>query len=66
MNKNRPQLAEVPLTKVWPPRKGAYYATMSAGQWDGLLKAAYDLGYVLVEVDENENVVRAFRTPALN
>jgi hypothetical protein len=39
---------------------------MSVGQWDGLLKTAYDLAYILVEVDEDENVVRAFRTPALN
>jgi hypothetical protein len=66
MKTKRPSLAEVPLTTVWPPRKGVCYAPMSVGQWDRLLKTAYDLGYVLVEVHENQNVVRAFRTPALN
>jgi hypothetical protein len=35
--------------------------TMSPGQWDKLLQTAYDAGHNLIEVDENENPVRAYR-----
>jgi hypothetical protein len=34
---------------------------MTEGQWDGLLSAAYDNGWVLLELDENEVPVRAYR-----
>jgi len=34
--------------------------TVSPGQWDVLLQAAYDRGWILLEV-ENERLVRAFR-----
>ena len=40
------------------------FCTMSEGQWDTLLAAAYDLGAVLLELDDDENIVRAYRTPA--
>lgn len=62
----RPKLAELPLASVWPPRPPLAYITLSPRQWDGLLQAAYDAGYVLIEVDEEERPVRAYRTPALN
>jgi hypothetical protein len=64
----RPRLAEIPLASVWPPRADAprCYATMSVGQWDGTVAAAYDAGYVLLELDDDENVLRAYRTTALN
>jgi hypothetical protein len=35
--------------------------TMSRGQWDALLAAAYDAGWTLLEVDDCERPVRAFR-----
>ena len=34
--------------------------TMRPGQWDMLLQAAYDRGWILLEV-KNEESVRAFR-----
>jgi hypothetical protein len=63
----RPRLAEVRLASVWPPRPGGHcFCTMSIGQWDGTLQAAYDLGYTLLELDDEETIVRAYRTTALN
>jgi len=35
--------------------------TMSIGQWDGFLQTAYDNGATLLELDENEMPVRAYR-----
>ena len=57
----RPALREVPLASVWPPVKGECYVTMSAHQWDGLLAAAYGVGWVLVEVNDDERPTRAYR-----
>ena len=37
--------------------------TMSEGQWDHLLAAAYNHGATLLEVDLNEIPVRAYRKP---
>lgn len=64
----RPQLAEVPLSSVWPPRPGAglCYVTMSPGQWDRTLQDAYAMGYILIEVDAKERPRRAYRTPSRN
>jgi hypothetical protein len=39
------------------------YVTLSAGQWDDLLAAAYDDGWVLLELDDDEQPVRAYRRP---
>jgi hypothetical protein len=36
---------------------------MSRGQWDTLLQAAYDVGFVLVELDDDERPVKAYRRP---
>jgi hypothetical protein len=38
--------------------------TMSVGQWDGLLSAAYAGGCVLLELDENEEPIRAYQRAA--
>jgi hypothetical protein len=57
----RPNLKEVSLDSVWPPKPGTASMTMSAGQWDTVLLAAYDLGFVLFELDEDEKIVRAYR-----
>jgi hypothetical protein len=59
----RPVLNQIPLSAAWPPRPGIVTATMSAGQWDGLLAAIYDGGGVLLELDDDEHPVRAFRRP---
>lgn len=59
----RPQLCPVPLPSVLPFRTGLAYATMSTGQWDGLLQAAYDADFVLLELDDDERPVRAYRRP---
>ena len=35
--------------------------TMSVGQWDALLSAAYEQGWILLELDDDERPVRAYR-----
>jgi hypothetical protein len=40
---------------------GALLITMSVGQWDGTLSAAYMSGFILLELDEHEQPVRAYR-----
>ena len=62
----RPKLAEVPLASVGPPRPGLVYVTLSPGQWDSDLHAAYEMGFALIEVDEQERPRRAYRTPLRN
>ena len=62
---NRParDLTPYPLDKVLPV--GAHppmlLVTMGEGQWDDLLRQCYDAGWVLLEVDDNEQPVRAYR-----
>jgi len=56
----RPPLREVPLKAVWPPRPGTISATMSRGQWDAFLQAAYDVGCVLIELNHWERPVAAY------
>lgn len=57
----RHDLRTVPLSEVWPPRPGAVLVTMRKRQWDALLRAAYDAGAVLLEVDAMERPVRAYQ-----
>lgn len=40
--------------------------TMSVGQWDGYLQSAYDYGWVLIELDDNEEIVRAYKKKGTN
>jgi len=40
---------------------GGVTVTMSQGQWDALLQAAYDTGATLIELDENERLTAAYR-----
>jgi len=35
--------------------------TMSIGQWDGMLSAAYEAGWTLLELDVDERPLRAYR-----
>ena len=46
------------LTRATP---GALIITMGKGQWDALLSAAYEAGWILLEVDADEKPVRAYR-----
>jgi len=41
--------------------KHARVMTMAQGQWNATLAAAYDLGWILVELDDDERPVRAYR-----
>jgi hypothetical protein len=56
----RPQLHQIPLTEV-RFAAGTLTVTMSVGQWDMLLKAAYDMGHTLLELDADEQPVAAYR-----
>jgi hypothetical protein len=60
----RPVLHEVPLDEVVESLvsgRPSVNVTMGAGQWDGLLQAAYDAGHNLIELDDNEVPVKAYR-----
>jgi hypothetical protein len=35
--------------------------TMSIGQWDAMLAAAYERGWTLLELDDSERPIRAYR-----
>ncbi len=43
---------------------GTVVVTMGEGQWDATLSAAYEQGWILLEVDEREQPVRAYRKAA--
>ena len=57
----RPFLRQVPLEFVLPMRPGACYCTMSIDQWDAILRAAYEVGFVLLELDKHEQPVAAYQ-----
>ncbi len=40
---------------------GGHVVTMSVGQWDALLAAAYNAGWTLLELDHEQRPVRAYR-----
>lgn len=42
-------------------RPGQRVMTMSVGQWDALLAAAYERGWILLELDAKERPVRAYQ-----
>src|SRR5262249_17762101 len=63
-NMTRPRLQAVPLSTVWPPQGGKCYLTMSPGQWDNVLAVGYDMGFILIEVDDDERPVAAYQHPA--
>lgn len=60
---SRPVLRQIDLKSVWPPRPGVgdLYLTMSVGQWDEEHRDAYDVGAVLIELDDNEQVLAAYQ-----
>lgn len=60
----RPVLNKVPLDDVmngFLAGNSSVTVTMSQGQWDRFLQAAYDAGHNLIEVDDCEVPVRAYR-----
>lgn len=56
---DRPALHEVPVPAG--PQRGRVYLTINEGAWDALIKAGYESGFTLIEMDEDERPVRAFR-----
>ena len=57
---NRPPLHAIPLDAVtFEP--GTITLTMSVGQWDALLAEAYRRGHTLLELDEAERPIAAYR-----
>jgi hypothetical protein len=60
----RPVLNEIPLNGGTIIKRGVI-VTMSVGQWDGVLEAAYDRGHILLELDDNEIPVRVYQRPVV-
>jgi hypothetical protein len=60
----RPKLNEIPIKEAMAgilEGDGGLYVTMSPGQWDALLDASYDRGATLLEIDQNEQPVKAYQ-----
>jgi hypothetical protein len=58
-------LKPFPLADVLPlGRRGQLVMTMSLGQWDAMLASAYRQGWILLELDDDERPVRAYRKAA--
>jgi hypothetical protein len=60
----RPVLNEIPLGEAMQDLltgRPALTVTMSRGQWDRFLEGAYQSGATLLELDQNEVPVRAYR-----
>jgi len=62
------QLTPFPVAEAMRALSGAIpqarIITMRVQQWDDLLAAAYSAGFILLELDENENPVGAYRRAA--
>jgi hypothetical protein len=56
----RPELRAIPLADGFL-KDGEVTVTMSVGQWDSLLAASYEAGFVLLELDDDERPVRAYQ-----
>lgn len=58
MNKDkRPILREIPIGKA----KGKLFSTMSIGQWDGFLQTIYDNGGALLELNNDEELIKVYQ-----
>lgn len=55
----RSHLKEMPMEKIFD--KPQLIITMNPGQWDKLLEDAYQRGHTLLELDDNEIPIRAYR-----
>ena len=60
-SRKRPALQRVPLPSVLTAIRGTVYVTMSIGQWDAFLRVSYEMGAVLLELDDEERPITAFR-----
>jgi hypothetical protein len=60
----RPLLDPISLNEVRPFDPLSVTVTMSIGQWDRFLAMAYEGGYTLLELDDNERPVAAYRKNA--
>lgn len=58
---NRPILRPYPLAEALQFRPGTVVMTMSRGQWDATLAGGYEAGHILLELDDNEQPLRAYR-----
>ena len=56
----RPELRQISLSDGWL-KAGEVTVTMSVDQWDAVLANSYDAGFILLELDENENPVAAYQ-----
>jgi hypothetical protein len=59
----RPPLRPIPLANGWLVA-GNVTVTMSVGQWDALLAASYEAGFILLELDDDERPVAAYQKAA--
>jgi hypothetical protein len=64
-DRQRRRLREIPLAEdLRLAQPGRCTMTMSVGQWDTWLEVAYDQGFVLLELDDNEVPVAAYQRQA--
>lgn len=61
MKVNRPIMEQIPIGDAIPPKPGTVLLTVSVGQWSALHGEAYRRGHTLLELDENERPVAAYR-----
>ena len=62
MRTARPVLRSIPLADVLPlGSRPVVVMTMSLGQWDAILASSYELGFVLLELDDDERPVAAYQ-----
>lgn len=61
----RPDLREIPLADG-VLKAGEVTVTMSIGQWDVFLANSYEAGFILLELDENEEPVAAYQKASVS
>ena len=59
----RPHLNRIPVSEAFPMRPATVTVTMGIGQWDNILLVSYEMGFTLLELDDNERPVAAYRNP---
>jgi hypothetical protein len=59
----RPTLRQIPIDETLSELTNGkgQVITMSVGQWDAMLYAAYNTGWTLLELDKDENPVAGYR-----
>ena len=59
---NRPELNEISLQDALSFKPGGTI-TMSQGQWDSMLQFAYEDNWILLELNDDEIPIKAYRKP---